>query len=418
MKPNFRPAVYAHHKRKDGSYNVKICVFFNGKERRLPTTIYCTKEHLTRTYHIKSQDIIHKANELIGRMHSAISDLSMYDLEEKDVDWLVARIKSKLTAQTFRLNFFDFADRYIADMNDGTRRTYASAINAFERYLKKREIDINDITKKVLIGFIEFCDKEPKMSINRHTGQCERTEVQKRKGLTSTIYIYKLAAIFKAAKRKYNDADEDMLLIPRSPFDTLDLTIPDSNGEKPLPVEVVQMMIQAQEQDSGRRYALDCLVVSFALMGMNLADMFEVRPPKDGVLTYNRRKTRGRRADGAEMRLPVPAQLQPYLDRLGAGTDAQVWLPAMRATSQDQKTVTSKVNRNIRKWCAEHDIEPFTTYALRKTWATLARRFEDKAIVDEAISHTGGSRMLDIYAEKPWERYHELNQKVLAMFEW
>lgn len=419
MKPNFRPAVYAHHRRKDGSYNVKICVFFNGKERRIPTTIYCTKEHLTRTYHIKSQDIINKANALIERMHSAISDISLYDLEDKDVDWLVARIKSKLTAQTFRLNFFEFADEYTADMNDGTRRTYASAVNAFERYLKKREIDINDITKKVLLGFIEYCEKEPKMSINRHLGQCKRTKVQKKKGLASTIYIYKLSTIFKAAKKKYNDADEDMILIPRSPFDSLDLTIPDSNGEKPLPMEVVQKMIrEAGEQEGGRRYALDCLVVSFALMGMNLVDMYEARPPKDGILTYNRRKTRGRRADGAEMRVLVPAQITPFLERLGAGTDAELWLPAMRATSQDHKIATSRVNRNIRRWCEGHEIEPFTTYALRKTWATLARRFEDKAIVDEAISHTGGSRLLDIYAEKPWERYHELNKKVLALFDW
>ena len=420
MKPNFRPAVYAHHKRKDGSYNVKICIFFNGKERRLPTTIYCTKEHLTRTYHIKSQDILNKANALIMRMHSAISDISMYDLEEKDVDWLVARIKTKLKAQTFRLDFFEYADKYMGGMNDGTRRTYATALNAFARFLGKRSIDINDITKKVLLDFVEFCDNEPKMARNRHTGEYQETKSEKRKGLASATYLNKLSAIFKDAKRKHNDEDEDVVLIPRSPFDNIDVDVPDADGEKPLPIDVVQKMISdtTPMAKNGHRYALDCLVVSFGLMGINLADMFEAKPPKEGVLVYNRCKTRDRRADDAEMRLPVPAQLQPYLDRLGAGTDAQVWLPVMRSTSTDRKIVTARVNRCIKSWCVAHGIEPFTTYALRKTWATLARRFEDKARVDEAISHTGGSRMLDIYAEKPWERYHELNKKVLALFEW
>ena len=353
-------------------------------------------------------------------MHSAISDISLYDLEEKDVDWLVARIKTKLKAQTFRLDFFEYADGYIAGMNDGTRRTYQTALNAFARFLKKRSIDINDITKRLLLEFVQFCDNEPKMAINRHTGEFIATDSDKRKGLASATYINKLGAIFKDAKKRHNDEDEDVVLIPRSPFDSLEFDIPDADGEKPLPVDIVQRMIQdaTPAAKNGHRYALDCLVVSFGLMGMNLADMFEAAPPKDGVLIYNRCKTKERRADAAEMRVPVPVELQPYLERLGAGTDVQVWLPAMRATSQDRKIVTARVNRCIKSWCKANDIEPFTTYALRKTWATLARRFEDKAIVDEAIAHTGGSRMLDIYAEKPWDRYAELNRKVLALFEW
>ena len=420
MKPTFRPAVYAHHKRKDNTYNVKICIYFKGKERRLPTTIYCTKEHLTRTYHIKSQDILNKANELIRKMSSAISDLSIFDLEDKNVDWVVSRIKARLTAQTFRLDFFEFAEEYIAGMNDGTRRTYISALNAFSRYLKKYTIDINDITKSLVVGFVEYMNKEVVVRHNRHTGEMNESKKKKakKKGLTASVYTSRLSAIFKAAKRKYNDEDEDMVLIPRSPFDNLELMKPDSEGASPLPVEMVQMMISDKTDRFNHRYALDCMVVSFGLMGMNLADMFEAKPPKDGLLIYNRCKTRERRADNAEMRVEIPAELHPYLERLGAGTDARIWLPALREKSKDRKLATARVNRGIRSWCKENDVESFTTYALRKTWATLARKYEDKAIADEAISHTGGNRMLDIYAEKPWERYHELNKKVLALFDW
>lgn len=420
MKPTFRPAVYAHHKRKDNTYNVKICVYFKGKERRLPTTIYCNKEHLTRTYHIKSQDILNKANELIRRMSSSISDLSIYDLDNKDVDWIVARIKAKLIAQTFRLDFFAFAEEYIANMNDGTRRTYVSALNAFARYLKRRSIDINEINKNIVVGFIEHLNKEPIVRMNRHTGEMfeSKKKINKRKGLTASVYTSRLSAIFKAAKRKYNEEDEGLVLIPRSPFDNLEIKKPDSDGEKPLPIEIVQQMISDKTTKFNHRYALDCLVVSFGMMGMNLADMFEAKPPKDGVLIYNRCKTMERRADNAEMRVDVPVEIQPYLQRLGAGTNAQVWLPSLREKSKDRKLVTARVNRGIKSWCDANKIEPFTTYALRKTWATLGRKYEDKAIADEAIAHTGGSRMLDIYAEKPWERYAELNRKVLALFEW
>lgn len=421
MKPNFRPAVYAHHQRKDGSFNVKICIFFNGKERRLPTTIYCEKKDLTRSYHIKSQDILNKANTLIAKMHGAIADLTLYDMENKDVDWLVSRIKTKLQAQTFRLDFFAHAERYMEGMNEGTARTYATALNAFARFLKKREIDINDITKRLLLEFVAFCNNEPRMAINRHTGEFIATDGKKRKGLASATYIYKLGAIFKDAKMRYNDEDEDVVLIPRSPFDGLELEFPNAEGEEALPLKVLQMLVsdRTEKAKNGHRYAIDCVVVSFGLMGMNLADMFEAKPPKDGVLTYNRCKTRDRRADGAEMRVPVPDVLLPYLERLGAGTDGKVWLPVMRESSQDRRIVTSRVNRGIRSWCKAHGIEPFTTYALRKSWATMARATgADKSLVDECIGHIGDYRMTDIYATRPWEVMADLNRKVLAMLEW
>ena len=175
---------------------------------------------------------------------------------------------------------------------------------------------------------------------------------------------------------------------------------------------------QTPKGKNGHRYALDALVVSFGLMGMNLADMFEAAPPK-GMLIYNRSKTRDRRSDEAEMRLPVPQELQPYLERLGAGTDNKVWLPALRETSKDKKIVTSRVNRCIKSWCRQNGIEEFTTYALRKTWATLARSTgADKSLVDECIGHIGGYKMTDIYAVRPWDKMAELNRKVLDMFVW
>lgn len=421
MKPTFRPAVYAHHRRKDGTYNVKIVVYLNGKERKLPTTIYCTKDDLTRTHHIKSQDILNKCNVLILRMHNAISDISIFDLEGRDVDWLVSRIKGRLTAETFRLDFFAFSAQFIADMNEGTAKTYNTAIRAFMRFLGRDSLDINDITKRLLIDFMEFLDAEPKMAVNRHTGELLTTDGQKRKGGASATYIRKLATIFKAAKKKYNDEDEDIVLIPRSPFDSLDVLPPSPVGQDAIPMDVMQAVISDAEPagKNGHRYALDALVVSFGLMGINMADLFEAKPPKDGVLVYNRCKTRGRRPDEAEMRVPVPTELHPYLLRLGAGTDKDVWLPELRRTSRDRSIVTSRINRCIRSWCEHHGVERFTTYGVRKAWATLARSTgADKSLVDECIGHVGDFKMTDIYAERPWIKMAELNRKVLDMFVW
>jgi integrase len=102
---------------------------------------------------------------------------------------------------------------------------------------------------------------------------------------------------------------------------------------------------------------------------------------------------------------------------LGAGKSKDVWLPEMRRY-KSKDAVLSNVNVHLKIWCRDKGIDEFSTYAVRKTWATLARRYEDKSIANEAMGHSGGNRMLDIYAEKPYERYHDLSEKVLDLFWW
>lgn len=420
MKPTFRPVVYAHHKRADGTYNVKINVYFNGKERRLPTTIYCTKNDLTRSHHIKSQDILNKCNVLIAKMHNAIADISIYDLEGRDVDWLVARIKGKLQATTFRLNFFQFAATFLQGKKVGTRKTYQSALNSFALHLGKNEIDINDITKATVVSFVEYVESRPKVSkCGKEAGWVE-TDKNKKKGITAALYVSKLATIFKAAKAKYNDNDEDIVLIPRSPFDNITIESAQITGQKPLPTDILQALISDTYSKSNTyRAALDAAIVSFGLMGVNMADLYDAKPPKDGVFFYNRSKTKDRRPDGAEMQVKVPPELQPFLARLGAGTSKEYWLPVLRDKCKRKEKITIVINYHLAHWCEAHNVERFTTYAIRKAWATLARSTgADKSLVDECIGHTGDYVLTDIYALKPYDKMAELNAKVLALFQW
>lgn len=417
MKPTFRPVVYAHHKRADGSFNVKINVYFNGKERRLPTNIYCTQADLTRSHHIKSNDILSKCNTLIVQMQEAIADISPFESEGKDVDWLVARIKAKLAAKTFRLDFFKWAELHLVGKEPSTRASYDSALNAFAMFRKSRELDINLISRKMVLDFVEWVESKPKMYLDK-SGVIKESGSRKAKGQTASRYVARLSAIFNAAKRKYNDEDEGLILISRSPFSNIEIEVAPVEGQKPLPMELVQAIISDPADSSElARFAFDMLIVSFALRGANFADLWLAKPPQGDVWIYRRAKTEKRAGIKAELIVEIPDCIKPHLARLGAGTDKDIWLPALRKYKNKDR-VTAYVNRHLKVWCKANEIEEFSSYAVRKSWATFARRFEDKAIVDEAIGHTGGSRMLDIYAEKPYDRYHELNRKVLALFEW
>ena len=51
----FKAEVYAHQRKKDGTYNIKIRVTHHQKKRYLSTSWFVTKEDLTRSMKIKNQ---------------------------------------------------------------------------------------------------------------------------------------------------------------------------------------------------------------------------------------------------------------------------------------------------------------------------------------------------------------------------
>lgn len=411
-----RPAVYANHKRKDGTYPLKIVVYFKGKERKLATHIICDKQDLTRELKIKQGDALYQARELMEKMRNSIKDLSLYDLEYRDVDFVVNTIKARLAKESFRLDFFQFADGWMKDKKPATRAGYSQAVNAFARFLGKREQDINGISGGMVRDFMEFVNNEPLMYWEKSSGKLIATDKNKTAKGQAPRHARKLGKIFAEAKRKYNDEDIEMILIPRSPFANLDLSTAPSEGQKPLPLEVMQMLISARVDSEVVQSCIDVAVVSFGLMGANLADLYEAEKPSGKRWVYNRKKTRDRRQDKAEMKIDIPSCLEPYIGRLMGESG---WLGRLRKMASSPEHVTSHVNAGLRKWCEQEGIEPFTFYAIRKTWATLARREGvEKALVDECLAHVGDYDLTDIYAERPWHLINEANAKVLQLFKW
>lgn len=415
-----RPAVYANHRRKDGSYPVKIVVYFNRKERKLPTNIVCYPQHLTRELHIKkNSDPMFLALDQIRLWQEACQDLTAFDLDYRDIEFVVNHIKSKMAKEHFRLDFFQFAAEYLAPMKDNTRATYVQAVNAFSRYLNKTEIDVNLITKTMVAEFMEYIENEPLMYWNKSTKELVATKVQKGNRAQGPRHVMKLSRIFEAAKKKYNDEDAERILIPRSPFKNHDLRTAAPQGQKALPVDVIQRLILAKTESSLIRGSIDAAVVSFALMGANLADLYEGQEPVGDTWVYQRKKTRDRRADKAEMRVDIPRCIAPFVARLRGDGRSGVWLGKLQQMCPNPAHITSTVNKGLKYWCEQEEIEIFTFYALRKSWATLARREGvEKALVDECLAHVGDYDLTDIYAERPWEKINEANRKVLELFQW
>lgn len=413
----FKAIVISNHKRVDGTYPVKIRVTFKQVSRRLATTLVATPNDLTRSLKIKSPTLQNKADIIIAQMRNAVSGLSPFDLEQWDVDDVVQVIKKTLTNETFHLDFFEWSESFLLTKNGKTRLTYKTSLNTFKRFLKGVTIDINDISRSLLLEFMDFVDNEPKMHYNFKTGEYTQSEKMKIARGASTRHIVNLQRIYDSAKDRYNDEDSGRILIPRSPFSTIKKYYPSASGQKSIGQETMQRVISAQVSDRPTRIALDIFVVSFGLMGANMADLY-FATPFEGIWVYYRQKTRTRRADKAEMRVEIPDVLLPYIERLQESR-GRWWLPDLHKLAGDKDVCTAKVNTCLKRWCRENDIPEFTFYGARHTWGTLARKAGvEKATIDDCLAHKGDYAMTDIYAEKSWDLMQEANRKVLDMFKW
>ena len=392
----FKPCVT--YRRKDGTYAVRIRVTFARKVRYLSTTLTAHPEQLTRSGKLRDGALIASADALVRQMREAVAELNPFALEGRDVDWVVAWLRQKMRGTDFRLDYFAFAEDFLAGKKGGTAACYRTALNAFARHLGRRELDINDITRPMVQGFIR---------------EAEGIRTDRSEGANAR-HAGRLAAIFRAARDIYNDGDE--VKIPRTPFDGIDLRTPPAQGQKPLDIATIQRIISARPDDPRQAVALAAFVVSFGLMGANFADMWQAGKVSGSVWRYERAKTRDRRQDKARVEVDIDRRLAYHLSVLmGPG---RWWLPALH-TKSDYSEDARDVNRHLRRWQLSEELPAFTFYAARHSFATIARGLGiEKATVDECLAHIGDFRIADIYAERNWERINEANRKVLDLFNW
>ena len=379
-------------RRADGTWNVKLRVTYRRRSRWLPTPIFLTQSQLTRGYRIKDATALLNAQRHEAAARASLAKMPPFWLEGRTVDNAVEWLRRDLGGGAFRLDFLAFARQVAGGKGEGTAKAYRVAINSFARWLGRESCDVAELTRAVVQDWAATLSPA-----------------------TASVYVSKLRHVWDQARLRYNDGERDR--ITGDPFAGLRLPSAVHQGQRSLGVEGMQRVILAVTDDPAERRALDWFVLSFGLMGMNYIDMLGAAPPKGGVLSYRRRKTRDRRADGAEMRVRVPGCLESFAARQRAGR-GRWWLRARR--DGNEQTLANAINRGLRSWAAREGLPEFTFYAARHTWATVARSAEcgvPYPVIEDCLNHKAQG-LLDIYAERDWRTLDEANAKVLALFEW
>lgn len=138
---------------------------------------------------------------------------------------------------------------------------------------------------------------------------------------------------------------------------------------------------------------------------------------KDGKITYNRTKTKNRRADKAEISIKVEPQIQALFDKYKDTTGKRVFNFYQHYSNAN--TFNCNINKLLKEIGKIIGVEDLQFYAARHSWGTFARNNAkvDMYTVHTALNHVDADmKVTDIYIKKDNTIIEDANKAVLALF--
>lgn len=419
----FKAEIYKHQKKANGTWNVKIRVTHNRDKKYLATPIYVKADDITKSFKLK-KNITDKTDKIISSYYDICADLGLR-LKGMSIEELITELENASKPKIEQIDFFSFAEEYIANMDKegrtGTSKNYKCAIKALKRLVKRDTLYISEINNSLLTDFSQMLIKEKE---NRNKMQSKKGKrIPSHRALSQ--YLGNLRHLHNEAKRKYNDEEFGKILIPWSPFAKFKVPAEEKTRKRSLPTEKIRAVINLPyivlnnarkkvEQNCRYNLAKDVFILSFGLLGMNTADLFNCTILNDGRITYFRQKTRSRRRDEAKIIVDVPEQIKDLFEKYRDKTGKRVF--RFYQMYKDESAFNKAVNIGLKEIGKKLKIDDLEFYAARHSWATIALNVLkiNKYVVHEGLNHVDEEmKVTDIYIEKDFKAINEANSMVL-----
>ena len=405
----FKAEVYAHQRKQDGTYNIKVRVTQNQKKRYLATPWFVTKDDLTRSMKLKNQTSLDLTDDLIRTYRNKCDNLGT-KIKAMTVDEVVTYIEKPQEAERWDLDIVQYTRDHIKRLqetgHEGNAQSYKVAINSLVKFLGREKVSISEITVKLLKSWVDWILKQDRVKL----------------GFAPHNYLSKLRAIHNMAKKEFNDEGAGIIRIPNSPFSHIDLPKEPVPEKRALTIEQMKKILDlpyiTSPYPNTNRYnfALDLFILSFALVGMNLVDLYYCECCTDGRITYDRIKTKNRRADHARISIKIQPEIQALVDKYRDPTGKRMFKFYRMYASMT--TIHKAVGAGLKKIAEAIGLDELDFYAARHTWATIAQNDAgvDKWTVHTSLNHVDDeTKITDTYIRKSWDPIDKANRKVLNL---
>ena len=412
-----RAEIKKKEKRSDGTYNVKITFTLNRKVKRLATDLYVTTSDLTKSLDFKENTSIKRDIDNLVFYYQKLCSRFPIDYEQSTMEDVMAYINGENMKNTI-IDFIEFAESWMQASKNTSTKNYKSAVNALKLYINREELNIKDITNKFLTGFMEFLDERwrAKAEKLKKAGKIVPTN------RATSLYLGSIRHLFNEAKKQYNDYDRNIIIITNDPFKTF--TVPKQctvTRKRALTPELIKKIwelpyqsIEGYKMENRFNLAKDCFILSFCLMGMNSADLYNAEEREGNTIIYYRTKTRNRRADNALMKVNIPKMLMPLIEKYKDKTGRRIF--NFYQNYADIASLNRSINIGLKEIGAKLKIDALQYYAARHSWATIAvnKVGIDKYTVHSALNHVDDvMKVTDIYIERDFVNENKANRKVV-----
>ena len=401
----------------DGTYNVKIRFTLDRKVKRLSTNLFVTQQDLTKSLKFKEDTSIKREIDRLVLYYREQCLKLQLDQNHYSLDEIVEFLNGEQEKQQ-TIDFIKFSREWIASATIKGAPNYTTAINALVRFVGKEELDINLITLEFLEQFKAFLIGERDARTKKLMQQGKRVTSNR----TLSLYLVSIKKLFSEAKRKFNKKDKNLILIPNSPFEDFKIPKQEATRKRAIPADIIKKVWKLPYKDMKKGYkstcrynlAKDCFILSFCLMGINSADLYNATEMRGNTIIYNRTKTKARRLDGAKMMVDIPKIVQPLIDKYKDSTGKRLF--NFYQYYGDEKTFNKAINYGLKEIGAILEVDDLEYYAARHSWATIALNKVgiDKYIVHAALNHIDDSmKVTDIYIERDFVNENKANTKVV-----
>lgn len=397
----FKAEVLKSKQKSDGTYNVKIRMTYNREVKRLSTNIFVKQEDLTKSFKLKNPKFIKEADTIVRYYQEVCARLQKGE-----------QIKSQ------EIDFIQFSREWITHATIKGVENYTTAINALVAFLGQEELKISQLTKGLLERFASYINARREVKVKELIRQGKRVPSNR----ALSLYLGSIRHLFNEAKKHYNDYDRNIILIGSSPFENFKIPKQEATRKRAISADLIRQIYKlpylynSRGKETQGRYNLakDCFILSFCLIGINSADLYNCSELDSNVITYYRTKTTSRRVDKAKMQVKVPALIMPLLKKYRDIKGQRIFNFYHHYSTAD--SFNKAINYGLKEIGKLIGVDDLEYYAARHSWATLAvnKVGIDKYTVHSALNHIDEAmKVTDIYIERDFEPENEANRLVM-----
>ena len=384
---------------KEGTYPVKIKVYFQGKPKYYPTGIcMSTKEELEEVLESKSKKNI-EIQDIIGKELSRIL---------KNVDILVERGTfsfsnlNNMLGKNIGGTLNEMISAKIKELENeekfGTSAFYKGTLSLLKRYIK-HDVPINEVTVEWLNGLEKFILKTANQT----------TVAMNMRNIRATMNIAKQVGVIRESDY---------------PFGRGKYQIKEGSGKKKaLNKKQLKAIAEYSDGSMTTEFYRDLWLFIYFCNGLNVADLISLKfsDIQNGEISFIRKKTKDRTRDVKRIYAAITPEMYSIINKWGNDPKKSVYIfpflkPGDSAWEHEKKkkNLTKLINKRMKMIGEKLNLGKITTYVARHTYATVLRNEGVPiSIISPMLGHSSVTTT-EIYLADLESEYRAKNASLLS----